>query len=304
MRFLSALLVLSLLLPAAAHAEEGCKTVVTVYGEAICEADILPDATLEKQVRAYTEMNGEDPDDAIEGIAKTNLLSAIWEEALINRYGADAITPTKKEKESYLAALRKSVKKQYAYDKEIAELLKTLVKENTYNQENMAKLNQIGMQKQQAIMLYEMRDKMPPEMKDQVDKGERDVADSMVKSWKVKKVLYEEYGGRVTFQQSGLEPVEAIGKFLTDLKQSKQVVFVDKSYKDVFEAMEDYLEEDHEYLPVNSVEVREYFASPTWIYDSNIGDEAQAKIKEALLALPHGKAAPPAKEDPKKEKKE
>jgi hypothetical protein len=42
------------------------------------------------------------------------------------------------------------------------------------------------------------------------------VGQHMVKMWKFNKSLYEKYGGRVIFQQAGLEPLDAYRRFLED----------------------------------------------------------------------------------------
>lgn len=51
--------------------------------------------------------------------------------------------------------------------------------------------------------------------------GQRVVAEHFVKAWKVNKALYEEYGGRVIFQQAGPEPLDAYRKFLQDQEQKR-----------------------------------------------------------------------------------
>jgi hypothetical protein len=302
------LAVLALPFPAAAAEEApkdgACAPIATVYGQNICEADISPGAEIEAQIKAYTTSNGEDPEKALRGVKLTNLFGKIWEKALIHRYSEKEITPSKEEQDKFVKAMHTATEKQYKYDKEISDLLSNLMKENVYSEEDQAKLGGMGMEKQRMIMFYEMRGRMPEAMKKQVEDGEKSVADAILKSWKVKKLLYEEYGGRVIFQQSGLEPIDAFQKFFDETRKSKDVVLHDDEYDDVYDAMAEYLDEDHQKLPSDSKDVREYFASPTWLYDSGVAEEAHQKTKEMILAIPHEKAAPVAEASPAEEKKE
>jgi hypothetical protein len=60
--------------------------------------------------------------------------------------------------------------------------------------------------------------RMTDKMKKEVD---REVAESFVKQWKIKKALYEEYGGIVMFQQfNPMEPLGAMRKLL-EIHQAK-----------------------------------------------------------------------------------
>ena len=48
-------------------------------------------------------------------------------------------------------------------------------------------------------------------MAEQMRPMKRQMAQQFVRAWKINKALYEKYGGRVIFQQAGVEPLEQRG---------------------------------------------------------------------------------------------
>lgn len=285
------------------QAADECVPVASVYGEEICEADITPDEETLAQINAYVAASGQNPDEALQNIRLSELFNKIWEKILIQKYGSKAIEPTQSEVDSYLKALRAAAKEQYQYDKETKELLTGLMKEKSYDADNQARLNRIGMEKDRAIMMYEMRDKVPAEMKAKIDESERDVAEAMIKNWKVKKLLYEEYGGRLIFQQTGLEPIDAFKALLDEVKRGDDVVVHDKKYNDVFKPMEEYIAMEHTEVPPEDKESKKYFESPTWLYESGVGADAQKQTLEIIKSIPVEGAAAPEEETEQTEEK-
>jgi hypothetical protein len=61
------------------------------------------------------------------------------------------------------------------------------------------------------------------------------LAEAAVIQWKVSKVLYQQYGGTVIFQQSNpFEPVGAYGKFLAEQEQKKAFEIFDPQHRQAF----------------------------------------------------------------------
>ena len=60
------------------------------------------------------------------------------------------------------------------------------------------------------------------------------IADTFVRAWKVNLSLYEQYGGRVIFQQAGVEPLDAYLHFLKDQEAAGNFPILDKQYEGVF----------------------------------------------------------------------
>jgi hypothetical protein len=63
---------------------------------------------------------------------------------------------------------------------------------------------------------------------------DRSVAHHTVKAWKISKALYAKYGGRVIFQQAGLEPVDAYRDFLKEQERRGAFRILDKSFEQSF----------------------------------------------------------------------
>ncbi len=59
----------------------------------------------------------------------------------------------------------------------------------------------------------------------------RQNAQEFVKPWKINKSLYEKYGGRVIFQQFGVEPVDAYRDFLKEQEKNGAFRIIDKKYE-------------------------------------------------------------------------
>ena len=91
----------------------------------------------------------------------------------------------------------------------------------------------------------------------------RGVAAMMVASWKFNQGLYRKYGGRVVFQQAGLEPLDASKAFMDELKTSGVYTIIDPAYQDLFTETDEYFTKHHEF--VDQAEADEYFSSPWWL---------------------------------------
>jgi hypothetical protein len=57
-------------------------------------------------------------------------------------------------------------------------------------------------------------DDLTPEEKAEIDAMQREMARGIIRQWKINKALYEQYGGRIIYQQLGPEPLDAYRRFL------------------------------------------------------------------------------------------
>ncbi|NLB56847.1 MAG: hypothetical protein GX811_13995 [Lentisphaerae bacterium] len=71
-------------------------------------------------------------------------------------------------------------------------------------------------------------------MEEQMRFMKRQMAKQFVKSWKVNKALHQKYGGRVIFQQAGVEPLDAYRDFLREQENKGAFQILDKQYEDGF----------------------------------------------------------------------
>ncbi len=63
---------------------------------------------------------------------------------------------------------------------------------------------------------------------------EREYAEKIVRTWKFDQMVYKQYGGPVTANQMGFQPVGAYKKFLEDEEKKKTFEITDGSYKKKF----------------------------------------------------------------------
>ena len=73
---------------------------------------------------------------------------------------------------------------------------------------------------------------------------------NMFKHWKYNKVLHDHYGGKVAFQQAGLEPHDAYKKFMRDIETEGELKILDSKYTPPFNNMKSYLNKSFTYAPV------------------------------------------------------
>lgn len=67
-------------------------------------------------------------------------------------------------------------------------------------------------------------------MEEQMRPMKRQMAQHFVRTWKINKALYEKYGGRVIFQQAGVEPLDAYRDFLKEQEKKGSFEILDKHY--------------------------------------------------------------------------
>lgn len=60
---------------------------------------------------------------------------------------------------------------------------------------------------------------LSPEETAQVTAMRRDLTQSMIKQWKVNRALFQQYGGRIIYQQFGPEPLDASRMLLEEKQQ-------------------------------------------------------------------------------------
>ena len=61
-----------------------------------------------------------------------------------------------------------------------------------------------------------------------------EVAEAFIRQWKINRALFDDYGGRVIFQQGGPEPLDAYRKFLEERKKTGDFEILDKDLEEGF----------------------------------------------------------------------
>jgi hypothetical protein len=90
----------------------------------------------------------------------------------------------------------------------------------------------------------------------------RKVSEHSVRNWKYNQTLFRVYGGRIIFQQAGLEPIDAYAAIMKHWRNTKAFEILDPAYADIFDEYDRYLEMPHTYL--KDKDSSEYFDKPWW----------------------------------------
>ena len=128
---------------------------------------------------------------------------------------------------------------------------------------DLAKRNKIAVS-QHEIDQFNKRFAVAPAPKNEAERKAGDqFAEQMVRSWKIDKQLYEQYGGEVVFQQANpAEPVGAYRSFLREHEKKGTFKILDSKLRDEFWA---YFERDGE-TTVSEADAKEFYEAPWWIH--------------------------------------
>jgi hypothetical protein len=91
-------------------------------------------------------------------------------------------------------------------------------------------------------------DDLTPEEAAQVDAMRREMGRSMIRQWKLNRALYQQYGGRVIYQQLGPEPVDAYRQYLEERQAAGDFTLHEKAFESGFwryftdDSMHDFFE--------------------------------------------------------------
>ena len=106
-------------------------------------------------------------------------------------------------------------------------------------------------------------------MEKQRRSSERTVAQHFVRTWKINKALYVQYGGRVIFQQAGVEPVDAYRDFLKDEEKKGSFQILDRRYEASFWR---YFTNDTMHTFYSKDEGARFINTPWWMMEEASAD--------------------------------
>jgi len=106
-------------------------------------------------------------------------------------------------------------------------------------------------------------DDLTPEEVAQADAMRRDMARSIIRQWKLNKALYEQYGGRIIYQQLGPEPLDAYRAFLEQREADGAFAIHDPALAKAFWR---YFTDDsiHDFMAPDSPDAARAFTVPPW----------------------------------------
>jgi hypothetical protein len=106
-------------------------------------------------------------------------------------------------------------------------------------------------------------DELTPEEAAQATAMRQEMGRSMILRWKINRQLYQQYGGRLIYQQLGPEPLDAYRQFLEERQAAGDFAITDASLE---EAFWDYLRNEslHDFMEPGSEEAARAFTTPPW----------------------------------------
>jgi hypothetical protein len=103
-------------------------------------------------------------------------------------------------------------------------------------------------------------------MEEQMRPMKRQMARHFVKAWKINKALYSKYGGRVIFQQAGVEPLDAYWEFLNEQERAGAFRILDKQYEPSFWK---YFTDDGMHTFYSKGDGAKFINTPWWLMEES-----------------------------------
>ena len=118
----------------------------------------------------------------------------------------------------------------------------------------------------------------------EVKQMRREMGRAMIERWKLNKALYEQYGGRIIFQQFGPEPLDAYRRYLEERQQAGDFTIQNADFVQPFW---DYFTNDakHDFFEPGSAEEARAFSMPPWESSPVADGRSSAKV-ESEHAVP------------------
>jgi len=269
------------------YTQAQCDKVAEVFNTPICQSELAPSAD---------ELYVPKPKDNADKINREKqrlgtLIKKIAAEHLLKKVD---YTPTNQEIDSYIAYIN-AAKSAYPHETEdLIFTLKSLLATYKYNSANLKKLNEslenytkaLALDKKIAKQMKASKEKMLKEQgEDAIKKLDAQIRaqhKNWVARWKMNKALFLHYGGRVIFQQAGVEPIDAFSDFYNDIKTKGELKIIKKSYQDLFVRFENYLAQKHRYI---SDDQSQHLLTPYW--QTNAHEKNHLRAIEDLKNIPH-----------------
>lgn len=144
------------------------------------------------------------------------------------------IEPSRAEIEAYVAKSKeRQVQNHKELEKDKENLLKKLKSKTLTKSEKdqlTSRLETVNYLLETDLETEEFEKEYPKECK----KMDEELAKSSIHGWKVNKRLFKQYGGRVIFQQAGMEPLDAYRDFLKEQEKKGSFQILDKKYEASF----------------------------------------------------------------------
>ena len=234
------------------------KPVAEVFGKPVYEDDLVPPKAEAEQ---KAKLSRADHLAWYERTREETLRNLVWSAVFADFAQKRKVEPTPAEIDSQIRQTKRfmaedKVRRQKQREELIVELKSAGLTEarRQQAQQHLETLN--SLRDHDARMEKERSD--PAQKKMWLD-AERNVAATWVKQWKVNQALFQEFGGRIIFQQAGWEPIDAYRALLDQYKAEKRFVIHDPSLQDAV-----YRYFRHSFVYADEKKAKFYFERPYW----------------------------------------
>ena len=234
-----------------------------------CNADAMDPATPVKS-RVIAKVLGKNitlgEQDQLNGIIFGRLLEAYAKE--------HQIAATKEELDAFAAKSREQKQESHKeWERERAGILQKLKAESLSKSDEEALKSKLEMYEGFLSVDSEMEsfDKQHP---GETRKMEEDIARQFIYAWKLNLKLYEQYGGRVIFQQAGVEPLDSYRLFLRARQEAGDFQILDETYAASFW---NYFTNDLMHTFYSKEEGDKFMKTPWWMLSPPEDDQGEVE---------------------------
>ena len=151
---------------------------------------------------------------------------------LLEQFAKDnKIEPTEEEIDIFVLKTKEQERKhQIKFENDRKRLIAELKTADLSERERRNKESQLKSIESILKVTREMKERAKG-MGESLRRMRRKSARQFVRSWKINKALYAKYGGRVIFQQAGVEPLDAYRDFLKEHEKNGALQILDKKYE-------------------------------------------------------------------------
>ena len=225
--------------------------VATIFSKPIYADELDPDPSSKPPSNLTDEQLGQWRSDQ----RKTRLSQLIWVPLLDQYCKTHDCEPTDKEITTFDQSIKRSMQQSVeAWKSHRAALLTELQSPRVTD----ARRKEISEQVKQLESLLateaHMHEGMTPEQRAEVVAAlpahEREIARTFIRAWKFNKALYQQYGGRIIFQQAGMEPLDAYRVWLKEHEDHGDFAINDAASREEFWSY--FVSEAHNFVPIEN----------------------------------------------------
>ncbi len=272
-----------------ADTTDNCDIVARVFDADICMADI---SVTESTTIAWkaTNISDEEISARIKQYQRTTLENRLWQLAADGMFGAIALNATDEEVSDFLRSTQIALGAAKEDGRQRVEYLNKLLKENDFDDPEREKIQKIiDSHAKYQKSDHETEHQQMSKEQNKIRQGyKRAFARMVIRKRKLDRVLYNKYGGRIVFQQAGVEPVDAYREFLQELVEKRHVVILNDNYKNLIEERLTLISQSKQFL--NSEEAKlKLSGEPIWstsVQENRKLDSRTRSLEEEYRHIP------------------